>query len=206
MRRSKSHRGRVALDEIGHRLGEAAGPGVLGRIRLAHGGQVPGLKSLVEPCTGATSSDGKYKAKPGWSAAARFPQCRSHVAYPARGEPAGRGRGAGAERRSATACSTTSTWRLGAALLLFNLALLALLGNACGAVPVWIGRRGRLLAAGQRCCCRSLALADSSTKGGWQRLMRAGLLGGLAAAFMLSYLPCASAPCHRRSPKRDCSR
>jgi two-component system sensor histidine kinase AlgZ len=74
-------------------------------------------------------------------------------------------------------------------LLLFNLALLALLGNLLRRPALWIGRSAVvLLAAGS-----SVVLADlwrflTFDEGGWQRLIRAGLLGGMAAAFMLSYL------------------
>jgi two-component system sensor histidine kinase AlgZ len=74
-------------------------------------------------------------------------------------------------------------------LLLFNLALLALLGERLRRVTVWLGRALVVLLA----AASAVLLTDGARlllfdEGGWQRQMRAGLLGGMAAAFMLTYL------------------
>jgi two-component system sensor histidine kinase AlgZ len=73
-------------------------------------------------------------------------------------------------------------------LLLFNLALLALLGNSLQRAPAWIGRTLVLLLAAASAIALSalwsqLIFAD----GGGQGLLRAGLLAALAAGFMLGY-------------------
>jgi two-component system sensor histidine kinase AlgZ len=73
-------------------------------------------------------------------------------------------------------------------LLLFNLMLLAALGNLLRRVPLWLGQGFVLLLAGGSAILlldfwRFMAVDD----GGWQRLLRAGLLGGLVAGAMLFY-------------------
>lgn len=73
-------------------------------------------------------------------------------------------------------------------LLLANLTLLALLGGLLLRLPLWLGQAVVvLLAAGSATLLvdfwRFMALDD----GGWQRLMRAGLLGGMVAGAMLFY-------------------
>ncbi len=74
-------------------------------------------------------------------------------------------------------------------LLFFNLALLALLGKLLQRPVVWIGRTAVvLLAAGSAVLLSDLSRALTLDEADWQRLMRAGLLGGITAAFMLSYL------------------
>jgi two-component system sensor histidine kinase AlgZ len=74
-------------------------------------------------------------------------------------------------------------------LLFFNLALLALLCKLLQRPAVWIGRTAVvLLAAGSAVLLSDLSRLLTLDEGGWQRLMRAGLLGGITAAFMLSYL------------------
>ncbi|WP_374683187.1 sensor histidine kinase [Accumulibacter sp.] len=74
-------------------------------------------------------------------------------------------------------------------LLLFNLALLAILANILQRAPAWIGRLTVLLLAVTSAMALSvlwshLFFADA----GGQSLLRAGLLAGLAAGFMLAYL------------------
>lgn len=74
-------------------------------------------------------------------------------------------------------------------LLLFNLALLAALASTLRRAPVWIARALVLLLAAASAVALSalwshLIFAD---EGGAQSLLRAGLLAGLAAAFMLGY-------------------
>ncbi|MBK7673739.1 MAG: histidine kinase [Candidatus Accumulibacter sp.] len=74
-------------------------------------------------------------------------------------------------------------------LLFFNLALLAVLGKLLRRPAVWIGRAAvLLLAAGSAVLLSDLSGALTLDEADWQRLMRAGLLGGITAAFMLSYL------------------
>ncbi|EXI88423.1 MAG: Sensor histidine kinase YehU [Candidatus Accumulibacter regalis] len=73
-------------------------------------------------------------------------------------------------------------------LLLFNLALLAILVNILRRAPAWIGRLTVLLLAVTSAMALSalwnhLLFADA----GGQSLLRAGLLAGLAAGFMLAY-------------------
>lgn len=73
-------------------------------------------------------------------------------------------------------------------LLLVNLTLLALLGDLLRRLPLWLGQAFvMLLAAGSAVLLldfwRFMALDD----GGWQRLVRAGLLGGMVAGAMLFY-------------------
>ncbi|MBL8393297.1 MAG: histidine kinase [Candidatus Accumulibacter sp.] len=74
-------------------------------------------------------------------------------------------------------------------VLLFNLALLALLGKLLQRPAVWIGRAlVLLLAAGSAGLVSEFWLFLTFDQGGWQPLVRAALFGGMAAAFMLSYL------------------
>ncbi len=74
-------------------------------------------------------------------------------------------------------------------LLFFNLALLAVLGKLLRRPAVWIGRAAvLLLAAGSAVLLSDLSGALTLDEADWQRLMRAGLLGGITAALMLSYL------------------
>ena len=74
-------------------------------------------------------------------------------------------------------------------LLLVNLALLAVLGKQLQRLPVWIGRATVvLLAVGSAMLLSDLWRFLTFDEGGSQRLLRAGLLGGLAASFILSYL------------------
>jgi len=73
-------------------------------------------------------------------------------------------------------------------LLLFNLALLALLGDLLRRLPAWVGQVAVVCAAAASAALlldfwRFMGLDD----GGWQRLVRAALLGGLAAAALLAY-------------------
>ena len=73
-------------------------------------------------------------------------------------------------------------------LLLLNLTLLAALGNLLRRVPLWLGQAFVLLLA----AASSILLLDfwrfmAVDDGGWQRLLRAGLLGGLVAGAMLFY-------------------
>jgi len=75
-------------------------------------------------------------------------------------------------------------------LLLFNLALLAVLGNSLQRAPAWIGRTLVLLLAAASAIVLSalwshLIFADAG--GGGQALLRAGLLAALAAGLMLAY-------------------
>ena len=74
-------------------------------------------------------------------------------------------------------------------LLLFNMALLALLSKLLKQTPVWAGQLIVVLLAAlssaQLISFWGLVWAD---EGGWSRLSRAALLGGLAAATMLFYL------------------
>ncbi|MBL8406258.1 MAG: histidine kinase [Candidatus Accumulibacter phosphatis] len=74
-------------------------------------------------------------------------------------------------------------------LLLFNLTLLALLGKRLRHPAIWIGRAlVVLLAAGSAILLSDLWRFLTFDEGGWSRLLRAGLLGGAAAALMLFYL------------------
>lgn len=74
-------------------------------------------------------------------------------------------------------------------LLLFNLALLALFGKRLLRLSVWSGRTMvLLLAVGSAMLYADFWRFLGFDEGGWQRLLRAGLLAGLAATFMLSYL------------------
>ncbi len=73
-------------------------------------------------------------------------------------------------------------------LLLGNLCFLALFANRLRRMPVWVGRAMVVVVA----FASALFLFQiwnfvSFDRGGWQQLLRAGLLGGLAAASMLSY-------------------
>ena len=73
-------------------------------------------------------------------------------------------------------------------LLLFDLTVLALLGNALRRCPVWVARAlVLLLAVGSALLWSHLWRLLGFDDGGWQRLLRAGLLGGLAAGSLLSY-------------------
>ena len=73
-------------------------------------------------------------------------------------------------------------------VLLLNLAVLALLANVLRRPPVWVGRAAVfLLAAASAALFSALWCYLSFDEGCGQRLIRAGLLGGLAAAFMLGY-------------------
>ena len=73
-------------------------------------------------------------------------------------------------------------------LLLFDLTVLALLGNALRRCPVWVARAlVLLLAVGSALLWSHLWGLLGFDDGGWQRLLRAGLLGGLAAGSLLSY-------------------
>ena len=73
-------------------------------------------------------------------------------------------------------------------LLLLNILLLALLANVLRRVRPWIGQVVVILIAAassaQLFGVWSMIAIDG---GGWQRLLRAALLGGLVAATMLSY-------------------
>ncbi|EXI73604.1 MAG TPA: histidine kinase [Candidatus Accumulibacter phosphatis] len=74
-------------------------------------------------------------------------------------------------------------------LLLFNLALLALLGNRLQGLALWNARSiVVLLAASSAVLLSALWSSLTFDEWGWQGLVRAGLLAGTAAAFMLSYL------------------
>jgi two-component system sensor histidine kinase AlgZ len=73
-------------------------------------------------------------------------------------------------------------------LLLLNLTLLALLGSLLQRFPLWLGQGFVVLLAATSSTLfldfwRFMAFDD----GGWQRLLRAGVLGGLGAAAMLFY-------------------
>lgn len=73
-------------------------------------------------------------------------------------------------------------------LLLLNLTLLALLGNLLRRMPAWFAQGFVILLAGGSAALlldfwRFMAFDD----GGWQRLLRAGLLGGMVAGAMLFY-------------------
>ncbi|MFZ4537429.1 sensor histidine kinase [Propionivibrio sp.] len=73
-------------------------------------------------------------------------------------------------------------------LLLFNLSLLALLGNLLRRLPPWAGQAVVVFLA----AASSFLLLDfwsfmAVDDGGWQRLTRAALLGGLCAGAMLFY-------------------
>ncbi|MBE2260203.1 MAG: histidine kinase [Candidatus Accumulibacter sp.] len=73
-------------------------------------------------------------------------------------------------------------------LLLFNVALLGLLGKLLRRAPTWLGRAAVVFLAAVSAILlsllwRSLALDD----GNGQRLVRAGLLGAAAAGIMLAY-------------------
>ena len=73
-------------------------------------------------------------------------------------------------------------------LLLFDLTVLALLGNALRRCPVWVARAlVLLLAVGSALLWSHLWGLLGFDDGGWQRLLRAGLLGGVAAGSLLSY-------------------
>ncbi len=73
-------------------------------------------------------------------------------------------------------------------LLLFNLSLLALLGDVMRRLPSWLAQSAVVLAAAMS----SALLLDfwrfmGFDDGGWQHLWRAALLGGMAAGTMLFY-------------------
>ncbi|HRF71831.1 MAG TPA: histidine kinase [Accumulibacter sp.] len=73
-------------------------------------------------------------------------------------------------------------------LLLFNVALLALLGGFLQSAPIWIARSAVLvLAAASAILLSALWRLLAVEEEGGQRLIRAGLLAAMAAAFMLSY-------------------
>jgi two-component system sensor histidine kinase AlgZ len=73
-------------------------------------------------------------------------------------------------------------------LLLFNLAVLALAGSLLRRLPPWLGQGVvLLLAAGSAVFLLDFWRFMAFDEGGWQRLLRAGLLGGLAAGLMLFY-------------------
>lgn len=74
-------------------------------------------------------------------------------------------------------------------LLLFNLAVLALLGNRLQGLAVWSARALVVLLAATSAVLLSLLWSLLTfDEWGWQGLVRAGLLAGTAAACMLSYL------------------
>ncbi len=73
-------------------------------------------------------------------------------------------------------------------LLLFNLAMLALLGDLLHRLPAWVVQVAIVVGAAVSAALlldfwRFMGLDD----GGWQRLVRAALLGGFAAAALLAY-------------------
>ena len=73
-------------------------------------------------------------------------------------------------------------------LLLFNLSLLTLLGGLLRRLPSWVGQALVVVAAAASAAqlvdfSRFMGLDD----GGWQRLSRAALMGGLVAGAMLFY-------------------
>lgn len=73
-------------------------------------------------------------------------------------------------------------------LLLSNLCFLALFGKLLRRMPVWVGRVVIvILAFASSLFLFQLWSLVSFDQSGWQQLLRAGLLGGLAAASMLSY-------------------
>ena len=73
-------------------------------------------------------------------------------------------------------------------LLLLNLALLALLGSLLQRMPLWLGQAiVILLAAGTAILLLDFWRFMAFDEGGWQRLFRAGLLGGLVGGAMLFY-------------------
>lgn len=73
-------------------------------------------------------------------------------------------------------------------LLLLNLALLALLGELLRRLPLWLGQGFVvLLAAGSAFLLLDFWRFMAFDDGGWQRLLRAGLLGGMVAGAMLYY-------------------
>jgi hypothetical protein len=85
-------------------------------------------------------------------------------------------------------------------LLLFNLALLALLGERLRRCTGLAGARWCLAGGGVSAAVdRFLALHGAFDEGGWQRLLSAPLLGGDGGRFMLYYLPLRlPRPCRRR--------
>ncbi|WP_294257674.1 sensor histidine kinase [Propionivibrio sp.] len=73
-------------------------------------------------------------------------------------------------------------------LLLFNLLLLALLGNPLRRLRPWVGQSVViLLAAVASAQLFDVWSAVSTEGGGWQRMVRAAMLGGLVAGTMLAY-------------------
>ncbi|HPP47538.1 MAG TPA: histidine kinase, partial [Accumulibacter sp.] len=78
-------------------------------------------------------------------------------------------------------------------LLLFNLALLALIGKMLQQIPLWLARALIVLQAG----CSAAMLHEfwrlmNFVDGGGQRLLRAGILGALVAGALLIYFACRS--------------
>ena len=73
-------------------------------------------------------------------------------------------------------------------LLLFNLALLALLSNVLRSLPPWVGRFVVvLLAAASAAQLNDFWRFMGFDEGGWPRILRASLLSALAAGIMLYY-------------------